>query len=231
VTDLVVHNAEHSVFGDEEVFILSVTVTYDDGSTREMAELMPADIFESRAAEYDIDPTTEQGWSDVLHMVLYENHLGQDAEEQLADPDHLLNAPTIGHARRKHLERVHRVRGKGRLRGQVGPPESRNILNNARMLATSGDAEDPLEFIRRKAAISKPHMRVKKEFTRRRRNAVRARRQGRARIEMADADSATRQAARDMRMRPQRMSPEKLGEWLWGAPVTDPRNPPRNPPK
>lgn len=59
---------------------------------------MPPDTLETRAAEYDIEPTDVDT---LLDLVLAENLLTTDQ----AHPDFLFNAPTRAHARDAHLVR------------------------------------------------------------------------------------------------------------------------------
>lgn len=224
-----IEHVELSTLGGTQVYVLTLNLTHDDGRTETMARVTPVDTFESRAAEYGIDPSTAAGWDDLMHLVIYERYLEQSGEDQLADPEHLFNAPTVADARRAALKAVKTRRGKGRLTGKRG--NSRHLaatIGEATALTNSG-AVDPLEFIKATAPMDADHMRVKQEFTRRRRNALRAARAGRNTVELVDLDAATEQAARDTRGMPDRESAEALADRLLGGPPTDDRRPPRPP--
>jgi len=229
--DITVHNAEYSVLNDHHVFVLSVEIDAQDGNPpRYMAHVMPADIFEWRASEYEIDLSTDAGWDDVMHIVMYENQVTPDADVLLADPEHLLNAPTVADARKARLAFIKDKRGQGKLRGVAGPPTfHRAILDNATALATSGDEVDPLQFIRDTAPVSEDHMKVKREYNRRRRNAIKARRNGRDIVEMTPVDEVDapvtpgkpmgqRETARQLADRLLRPEPRQSGRGIVGQP-------------
>jgi hypothetical protein len=228
IVDITVHNAEYSVLNDQQIYVLSVEIDAHDGRPpRFMAHVMPADIFEWRAAEYEIDLSTDSGWDDVMHIVMYENQVTPDADVLLADPDHLLNAPTVAHARKARLAFIKEKRARGKLRGVAGPPTFHQaILDNATRLATSGDETDPLQFIRDTAPVSEDHMRVKREYNRRRRNVIRARRQGRNIVEMTEVNDQVkrdmkmghRESARELSDRLLRPEPRQDGSGIVGQP-------------
>jgi hypothetical protein len=230
--DITVHNVELSVLGKHQVFVMSLEITNGDGPDQHLACIAPTDVFETRAAEYDIDMSTDKGWDDVLHVVFYERYLDDDPDEQLADPDNLFNAPTVAEARKALLNRVKTRRGAGKLRGSVGEPIThRSILNNATMLTRTSDTDDPIQFIKNTAPMSNDHIMVKKEFTRRRRNGIRARRRGRNTREMID--ESTEQARRDMKMDRNfgRESAEELADQLLGPDNPETRTPPNLSPR
>ena len=227
--DITVHNAELSVIGQTEVFVLTLELTQKDGSTDHIGWVLPSEVFESRAAEYGLDPVND--WDQLLALVLYENHLGQDPEALLADPDHLFNAPTVAHARKAQLAKIKKWRGTGKIRGLTGPPANRGTLENATALASSGDDIDPLQFIKDNAPISAERIAVRTEYTRRRRNLMRARRAGRNTVDLVDLDAASNQAAADTHRaaRPARrhLTGEQLAARLLRPEVIDPNRPPR----
>lgn len=194
--DITVHHAELSTLNGQPMYVMTVDVGRDDGFTDRIVHLCPAEVFESRSAEYDIDLSTDAGWDDVLHMVLYEPHLDQPAEHQLDDPDALWNAPSVAAARKARLARVKARRGAGRLTGRRGVSAERVIVGNAAGILDSGPA-DPLEFIKATAPVSAEHLKVKREYNRRTRSHIRARRAGRHPFELADLDAAAEQARTD----------------------------------
>lgn len=232
--DILVHHVELSYIGNEPhyVAVIGDGVMEDDPSVPAFrGQLLPADVFESRAAQYGIDPDSEGGWDDILHLVLApQGEENRSIEEELNDPDHLYNAPTIEHARKAKLRKIRKAMGTRRLRGVVGVSEHRITINEARQI-THSDAEDPLEFIKRTAPMSREHIVVKQEHIRRIRINFKARRLGldpnRAYSEEELEQHAKRRA---MKKEPTRESAEKLAVRLLGAPLDDVRSdrlPPR----
>jgi len=188
------------------------------------ASIMPADIFESRAAEYGIDVNAEGGWDEVFEMVFGDiEHADKSVAAELADPDHLYNAPTVEHARKVRVTRLRKKRGAGKLRGTTGIAETKVLADDALGLAHSG-TEDPLEFIKRTAPMSREHIRVKQEFVRRHRNVVRARRQGLNPRDLTDPTKATTQAEQVTRreaLAQQRETADELARRLLGGGLDD----------
>lgn len=221
--EIAVHHAELAKIGDRPYYVLTTEITHDDGTVEAQAHIMPTDTLEWRAAEYDLDPGTTQGWSDLLNLVLYEQHLDAGGpEEQLADPDGLWQAPTVAAARKARMGRVKTRRGKGRARGVPGPSAQKAIVDDAVGIMGSGE-QDPLEFIKQTAPISAEHLQVKREYVRRVRGRVRARHAGRDPVQLADLDAISEQAAGDTARSfvartplPERESAEALAARLLG---------------
>lgn len=227
--NILVHHVELSTIVGQPVYVATVEVQGDHelGADGLEVRLIPHDVFEGRAGEYGIDPGSKTGWRDLLDLVFYGDRLGGD---QLADPDHLLNAPTIAHARKARLGRIKTMRGRGKLTGATGVSEHRGLLQNALGVANSG-VEDPLEFIKRTAPMSRPHLRVRAEFTRRRRNHIRAARAGRNTRDLLpdDVTAADVQARTDMTLadlHEGRESAAELAVRLLGPQATEPNQPP-----
>ena len=204
--EILVHHAELSLRGDEPFYVISIEDERREDFVGLRGHIMPADTFESRAAEYELDPESPTFWDDVFQITLFNKTNHDTIEDHLADPDHLFNAPTVAHARAAALGRARKYLGKRRLRGLPGHSEHRLMMARATSLMTSED-EDPLEFIKRTAPMSPEHMYVKREFVRRQRDRVRMRR------EKLDADN---ERVRDMRLRPRREGPEQLAQRLLG---------------
>jgi len=179
--------------------------------------LLPVDVFESRAAEYDIDPDSPTGWDDLFHMVLGPPGDDRPVEEMAEDPNHLYNAPSIERAREAKLGRIRQAMGARKLRGLPGASPHRLKLGGAVALGDSG-AEDPLEFIKRTAPMSRAHIAVKQEYVRRNRTLIRARRAGRNPEAMVDPNAPEEKAVRDMKLH-RRETPEQLAQRLLGAPL------------
>lgn len=217
--DILVHHAELSVQGGRQVYVMTVETVRDDQPEGRLNDvgvhLMETETFESRAAEYGVDLDADDAWDQLFDLVLGGSQVNEDVNDQLADPDHLWNAPTIAHARKERLRRIHKVRGGGALRGVPGKSRNRVISNTAIGLENS-EEEDPLEFIRRTAPMSPEHIKIKQEFTRRRRNLIRARRAGRHPLRLTDMSEVDDQVRRDMRLRTPRESAEELAQRLLG---------------
>jgi len=245
--DLLVHHVELSLLRNEPFYIMMVqdgellgTPEHPapEGAIACRAVLAPATVFESRAAEYGIDPDSPGGWDDLLHLVIApKGEEDRDVAAELADPDHLFNAPTIEHARKAKMARIRKAMGTRKLRGVPGVSEHRLLAQDATRIAES-DAEDPLEFIKRTAPMSPEHIAVKQEFVRRHRHKVKARRLGldpdRAYSEKELEQHAKRRAAKAAKkvdQQPQRETPDQLATRLLGAPLDDvqaDRLPPRS---
>lgn len=229
--NITVHHVELSKLADQALYVATLEVEGDHelGPDGLEVQLIPHDAFESRAGEYAIDTSSKTGWRDLLDLVFYGDRLPETDLQQLADPDHLLNAPTVAHARKTRLARIRAMRGKGALTGATGESEDRALLADATGVASSG-AEDPLEFIRRTAPMSREHMRVRAEFTRRRRNHIRATRAGRNPRDLVpdDVAAADNQARADMTvadLHEGRESAAELAARLLGQPATEPNQP------
>jgi len=227
--DVVVHHVELSLWNGVPVFVSTIEMPrrINDPPLAEgelpLAEIRvtPTELFESLAVEYDIDPDAPGGWDELLEIWAYAYRLGESSEEQLADPDFLINAPTGAHARKARLRKIRKFRGAGRLRGLPGRSERRLLLGDAQGLENSAE-EDPIEFIRRTAPMSRPHMRVKAAHVHRERMKMRALRAGRQSAAQGVYEHEEGQAPRrDMRLY-QRETPEELEAMLLGHPPVPP---------
>ena len=229
--DLLIHHVELSYLNDEPHYVAVIgDGVLDDGAPAFRGKLMPADIFESRAAQYGIDPNEPGGWDELLHLVFAPHGEDRSVQEELDDPDYIYNAPTIEHARQARLRKMRKAMGGRKLRGVVGASEHRMLLSEATRIEHS-DIEDPLEFIKRTAPMSAEHIRVKAEQIRRTRINVKARRLGldpnRAYTPEELEQHAKRRA---VKKEPQRESADQLAIKLLGAPMDDTRGdrlPPR----
>ena len=220
--DVIIHHVELSLFmGSQPAYVITIedprfVDETGGGAVGVMVSLMPTEIFESRAAEYDIDVTKPGGWDDLIDLVFASSHgAEQSLYAELADPDFLFNAPTVAHARKAKLRAIRKARGTGKVRGLTGEAVHRGVLDNATGVGNSG-AEDPIEFIKRTAPMSPEHIKVKQEYTRRRRNLIRVRREGRTATELVEmVDGVDDQVKRDMKMRT-RETPEEMARRLLG---------------
>lgn len=214
--DITVEHVELSIQDERLLYVMTIH-SIIDGLEERRIHFMESDIFESRVAEYGVDLAAPDAWDDLFDIVITSSYISARAEEQLEDPDHLFNAPTIAHARKAKLAGIRKRKGKGFLRGQSGEAETRGLATAARGIANSG-TEDPLEFVKRTAPMSEEHLKVKREHTRRRRNLIRARRAGRNPMALSDVSDADAQVRRDMKLNqaPPREAPEALAMRLFG---------------
>jgi hypothetical protein len=224
--DITVHHVELSILAGRQVYVSTVEMPRPEGAELPniIVRITPADTFESLAAEYQIDPDSPGGWDDLLELLFYGRTLGASAEDELADPDGLFNAPTVEHARKAKLAKIRKHRGKGRLRGAPGRSEHRGILGNALGLEHSAE-EDPLEFIKRTAPMSREHIKIKAAYTHHQRNQVRARRAGANNARQMLTEEQQADGRRDMKLW-RRESPEELRERLFGPEPTERLMPP-----
>lgn len=233
--DLVIHHVELSAAGSAQIYVatLGVGALLDDPTVPALrAEIMETDVFESRAAEYGIDPNSDGGWDDILHLVFASHDEGTGIATQLTDPDHLFNAPSVEHARRVEMRRIRKAMGARTLRGEPGISDHRILVGEATRLLTS-EAEDPIEFIKRTAPMSAEHIAVKAENIRRIRHQFKARRLGlnpnRA-YTPEELDAHAKRRAVRLNQAPVRESADQLATRLLGAPLGEARSdrlPPR----
>lgn len=186
--DVVIHNVELSAFSGAQVFVLTLEYLNPDGSAYYTdpvtgdpvfaTSVIPTEAFESRAAEYGIDPDTE--WEELLELMFYARFLPEGDDP--TDPDGLWLAPTVSHARQHRRKRIRAVRGRGQVRGVVGEPPGRAIITEALMLTRTEDADHPLEFLREHTPFSAEHIRVKATYVHQRRSEIRAELDGRSSV-------------------------------------------------
>ena len=138
--------------------------------------IMPPDVFEWRAAEYDLDP--EKDFETLLDMVLHgpfipdpedpRNHaidaagltspattdVGSVVQKGDPVPTHLYNAETVEKARRAHLARVEHVKANV---VRIGPPTVSLVRGVSKPV-------DPLDAIRAEPVIDQEQLQKKKEI-------------------------------------------------------------------
>lgn len=201
--DIDVQHVEIVQTGGAEHFL--VTATVDGADTHVMA--MPTDILETRAAEFNV-PVTDTDL--LLDIVLHEPFLPPLGDD---DPDNLYNADTLVDARKAHLARIAKVKGKGRVRGITGDAPYKAAGPGVAVIDNSGTG-DPVAFLKDRAYLSAEHAAVKREHIRRTRDK--------------DApDRAERKRRRTERVA--RPDAQSLRDALLGA-STDPAQPPTTAP-
>jgi hypothetical protein len=122
------------------------------------SHFFPDDIFETRAAELDIDPTD---WNTLSEVVLYEPWL----DPATADPAlSLLAAPTVARAREHHLARITATKSKGRLRAAVGKSRVDPAVDRGAWLVESLPGDDPLEVVRAHSPMRPEHIALKRLY-------------------------------------------------------------------
>lgn len=101
-------------------WVIGRVITLDDGTKHEGVYVLPHDILEWRAAEYDIDPEDTET---LLDMVLAEHHL------ELSDPVPVLfTANTVSEAREQHLNNC----AQAKLRTRMSTRGKDHVLNVVR---------------------------------------------------------------------------------------------------
>lgn len=129
-------------------------VTLDDGSVTEHGHSIPKDTLEWRAAEYDLDPTSQ--FETILDVVLAEPYI---APEDRVLGEELFDAPDIATARARHLNRC----AKAKLARRIS---TRKINGNgqAKVLV---EIANPFDVIRNGAVIDEAVVAIKREHVRR----------------------------------------------------------------
>lgn len=127
-------------------------VTFDNNSTTEHGHSIPKDTLEWRAAEYDLDPTTE--FETILDIVLTEPYI---APEDRVVGEGLHDAPDITMARTQHINRCAKAKLKHRISTRQQTGQARN----------GKAAPHPLDMIRNDAIIDPVVVEIKKEHVRR----------------------------------------------------------------
>lgn len=179
----------------------------DDAPPYHLGWVTPLDMFETIAAELDIDPDEPGAWDTLLDIELYRAVLPHYDDH--ADGSWLYDAPSIKHARETHLARIAEAKGNGRARGVPGvTPENRRVAAQTNPPMLDSGAEDPLEVMKRHSPMSRPHIEVKRAHRDMHREGARMRRLQRQRATASGV--------------PPRETPEELRARLQG-PSTTPR--------
>jgi hypothetical protein len=131
-------------------------VTLEDGTVTGHGHSIPKTTLEWRAAEYDLDPTTE--FETILDIVLSEPYIAHDEQVGTLPGEELYNAPDIATARARHVSRCARAKLACRL--------STRKAAGATVLR-EGESSNPLDLIRRTAVIDPLVVEVKREHVRR----------------------------------------------------------------
>jgi hypothetical protein len=204
---ILIHHAEVIDLHGSICWAMHKEIQADDGTVKHLLHVCHLDMFETIAAELDIDP---DDWDTLLDIELYRSELPHYDDH--ADGAWLFDAPTVADARELHLARIADVKGDGRARGVPGvAPENRRVAPQANPpILDSGD-EDPLEVIKRHSPMSKPHMSVKREHRDKHREGAHIRRMAK--------DNGRRAAPGGI---PERLNPDQLRAHLAG-PVSEPR--------
>lgn len=155
--DIIVHHVDLIDTGTNDEFVASLEIIKDGESIR-TDHFFPADVFETRAAEYDI-PVSD--FATLLDIVLYEPHL---SSEEVDPATSVHYASTIDEAREAHLARIAAVKGSGKISGVLGESfDKRAVGPGAKILADSG-ADDPVSFIESTSLIDERYVEVKREY-------------------------------------------------------------------
>lgn len=157
------------------IWVIAKTVT-DGNKTFRMAQVIPEDMMEWRAAEYDIDPNDRDTLMDII---LYQHHL-DDGIDDNSHPQSLMWASTVEEARDFHLNRIKTKKANGktqtRKRDKTKEDKVANPRNPKHLLRdTSDETATPLDIIKAAMPIDPEILEVKKQFVRELRKAVRLR--------------------------------------------------------
>lgn len=194
--DIVIHQVDIVDKNDQEMFVMSVEYLTGENPQRVLM-IRPTDVFETRVAEYDLDPDDIET---ILEVVFYEMFLTIDGEDKSKT---LHVAPTKAIARKEYMRRIREMCDNGKLIGMIGNSPYVPTTPGDVVVASSG-TEDPVEFLRRELVMSPEHIAVKRAYV----NAIVAetRKQHREREQV--------RAARRIGGRRRRESPQELKQQL-----------------
>lgn len=175
--DITVHNVEIVQIGNVEYFAIAYQIPM---KAKPWLKIVPVDILETRAAEYDLDPVADL--DELLEIIMYEKFSDEPTDPN--DVAHLHNAPTIKDARVEMRKRIKKAKGAGKLIGLTGQsPLTVNAAPEVTVVESSG-VGNPLAFIKARCDMNASHMQVKKQFVERSRAEQRdMRAEQRARID------------------------------------------------
>ena len=194
--DIVIHQVDIVDRDDQELFVMSVEYLQGEEPHR-VAMIRPVDVFETRVAEYDLDPDDIET---ILEVIFYEMFLTID-EEDKSKTLHI--APTKEIARKEYMRRIRKMCDNGKLIGVTGNSPYAPTTPVDVVVASSG-TEDPVEFLKRELVMSPEHIAVKRAYV----NAIVAetRKQHKQREQI--------RAARRLGGRRRRESPQELRQQL-----------------
>jgi hypothetical protein len=195
--DIILHQVDIVDQDEQEMLVMAIEYLDGDGSPLRLVMIRPLDVFETRAAEYDLDADD----IDLLIEIIFYEMFLQISDEDKSKVLHF--APTKEIARKELLRRIRKQRGNGKLIGIPGNSPYVPTTEKDVVVASSGD-EDPIEFLKREIVISSDHLAVKRQYI----NAVlkETRQQHKQR--------EVKRAARTVRGRRNRISPEELKRQL-----------------
>jgi hypothetical protein len=194
--DIVIHQVDIVDRNDQELFVMSVEYLQGEEPHR-VAMIRPTDVFETRVAEYDLDPDDIET---ILEVIFYEMFLTIE-EEDKSKTLHI--APTKEIARKEYMRRIRKMCDNGKLIGMTGNSPYVPTTPGDVVVASSG-TEDPVEFLKRELVMSPEHISVKRAYV----NAIVAetRKQHKQREQI--------RAARRLGGRRRRESPQELRQQL-----------------
>lgn len=139
-------------------------VTHDNGFTTEHGHSIPKETLEWRAAEYDLNPETQ--FDTILDIVLAEPYIDEQERVGSVPGEELYDAPDIATARARHVSRCARAKLKHRMTTRAKKAAAGKSLGSAAL------PTDPLDMIRRDAAIDVRVVAIKREHVRRQREDI-----------------------------------------------------------
>jgi len=154
--DIVIYQVDIVDRDDQELFVMSIEFLKGEELQR-IIMVRPVDVFETRVAEYDLDPDDIET---IIEVIFYETFLTLEDEDKSKT---LHFADTKAIARKEYLKRVRKMCDAGRVIGIPGNSPYVPTTHLDVVVASSGE-EDPLEFLKRELVMSPEHIAVKREY-------------------------------------------------------------------
>lgn len=133
---------------------LSATVTHDDGRIEHGGYVIPVDVFEWRAAEYDTEDKDE-----LLEILLYERWLNSDESDELMDKPF----------DRSHLQQViarkkngGKISTRNKRADESVVTKVRRSSGNTVAMNSETDPDLPIDFVKREIRLDPTRVQAKK---------------------------------------------------------------------
>jgi hypothetical protein len=194
--DIVIHQIDIVDRDDHEIFVMAVEYLKGENPHR-VVMIRPTDVFETRVAEYDLDPDDIET---IIEVIFYEMFLTVEDEDK-SKVLHVADTKAI--ARKEYMRRIRKMCNNGRVIGVPGNSPYVPTTPGDVVVASSGD-EDPVEFLKREIVMSPDHIAVKRAYV----NAIVAE----TRKQHKQREQA--RAARRIGGRRRRESPQELKQQL-----------------
>lgn len=190
--DIILHHVDIVEQNDQELFVMSIEYLEGEEPQR-VVMIRPTDVFETRVAEYDLDPNDTET---IIEVIFYETFLSMEDEDK-SKALHFAESKSV--ARKEHLRRIRKMCDSGRVIGVSGVTQFIPTTSQDVIVASSG-ADDPLEFLKQELVMSPEHIAVKREYV----NAI-VKETRKAHREREQARAARRRGGRRQRESPQEL--------------------------